>query len=44
MAKRKDKSGEKLGEVIGWLLVIAFTIAGLMFMVKGLMVLYEWLF
>lgn len=44
MASKNDKPGEKLGEMIGYLLVIAFAIVGLMFMVKGFIVLYEWLF
>nr|DAU46652.1 MAG TPA: hypothetical protein [Caudoviricetes sp.] len=44
MASKNNKPDEKLGEMIGYLLIIAFTIVGLMFMVKGFIVLYEWLF
>lgn len=47
MATRNSKrytSAEKLGELIGYVLVAAFALAGVMFMVKGFIFLYEWLF
>nr|DAE84627.1 MAG TPA: mature oligodendrocyte transmembrane protein [Bacteriophage sp.] len=47
MATRNSKkytSAEKLGELIGYVLVAAFAVAGLMFMIKGFVFLYEWLF
>lgn len=47
MATRNSKkytSSEKLGELIGYVLVAAFAVAGLMFMIKGFIFLYEWLF